>query len=46
MAIDWEYYLDAEGDELQDAYDRAVEEAEAAAMLPEPRPEEAECRPS
>ena len=28
MAIDWEYYLDAEGDELQDAYDRAVEEAE------------------
>ena len=28
MAIDWEYYLDAEGDELQDAYDLAVEEAE------------------
>lgn len=27
-SIDWEYYLDAEGDELQDAYDRAVEEAE------------------
>ena len=27
MAIDWEYYLDAEGDELQDAYDLAVEEA-------------------
>ncbi len=28
MAIDWEYYLDAEGDELQDAYDEAVEAAE------------------
>ena len=28
IAIDWEYYLDAEGDELQDAYDLAVEEAE------------------
>lgn len=27
-SIDWEYYLDAEGDELQDAYDQAVEEAE------------------
>ena len=28
MSIDWEYYLDAEGDELQDAYDQAVEDAE------------------
>lgn len=28
MAIDWEEYPDAEGDELQDAYDQAVEEAE------------------
>ena len=27
MSIDWEYLLDAEGDELQDAYDQAVEEA-------------------
>lgn len=26
MSIDWEYLLDAEGDELQDAYDQAVEE--------------------
>lgn len=28
MSIDWEYYLDAEGDELQDAYDQAVEDAD------------------
>ena len=27
MSIDWEYLLDAEGDELQDAYDQAVEDA-------------------
>lgn len=27
MSIDWEYLLDAEGDDLQDAYDQAVEEA-------------------
>lgn len=26
MAIDWEWLLDAEGDELEDAYDEAVEE--------------------
>ena len=27
MSIEWEYLLDAEGDDLQDAYDQAVEEA-------------------
>ena len=27
MSIDWEYLLDAEGDELEDAYEEAVEEA-------------------
>lgn len=28
MSIDWEYLLDAEGDDLQDAYDEAVWDAE------------------
>lgn len=26
MAIDWEYLLDAEGEDIQDAYEDAIEE--------------------